>query len=253
MRKIISVTVVVLLVAAMLSSTALAQGTKDSNSGRGAGMGQKQDRSASDQGEAEIFHGSDHAPADRVSDKSPADGNVISDDAGDSNVEDASGDTMKDKEKNHGIMPLTGPDHGNAYGRQANVQKTLDAIGQLTDMDTTAQLNTLFAEYRNAKDEETARTALNDLLDSLSLACATAASNINGEEITAQEQITLMNMDMLREKVMGNAGNDNGTLLALMHAYENALRIMNHLEPVDYTDNDTEIGSDAEAAAIPSN
>ena len=251
MRKIISVTVVMLLVAAMLSSSALAQGKKDSNNGRGADMGQKLGQSASGHGEADISHGSDHAPADHVSDKSQADGNGISGDTGDSNVGEPVGDTMIEKENKHDSMPKEGPEHGNAYGRQANTQRTLDAIGQLTDIDTTTQLNTLFTEYRNAKDEVTARAALNALLDAITQACTKAASNINGEEITAQEQMTLTNMNHLREKVIANAGNDNGTLLALMHAYENALRIMNHLEPVDYEDSDTESGEDVETPVVP--
>ena len=242
MRKIFSVTVIVLLVAAMLSSGALAQGAKEPKGGMGAGRGQKQGQKDSVPGGAGAFYEPDrasHGNNHQKDQEEPAE-NPPADDG--SNAEETSGKPEKDKESKHDEKPQAGVSHGNAYGRVRNTQEVLDAIGQLAGEETAAQLNALLSAYRDAKDDETARAALAALLDALSQACASA---VPGEGTETPEPFTLMNMERLREKVLANAGHDNGTLLALMHAYENALLSMNHQETTDDAGDDAQTGGQA--------
>lgn len=277
MRKFIAVTIVFLMVAAMLSSGALAEKGKEHKSNMGAGKGQNQSQVTVGKDDKGNSYGQGH-PLN----KSKTDDNKF--DAGDDGneevdagknigdeVEDADdvdngkadeplGHGKKNKKENKPVeKPKGEPNHGNAYGRVRNTQKVLDSIGLLAGEETAAQLNTLMTAYREAKDAETAKAALTALLDALTLSCTVAATDENGATTDVQEQLTFMNIEKLREKVLANAGNDNGTLLALMHAYENAFRIMNHLEPIDdledgiETDDQTNTGTglDNSSVAVP--
>jgi hypothetical protein len=272
MRKFIAVTITLLMVAAMLSTGALAENGKEHKGGAGAGKGQNQSQAvAGDEGKGNS-HGLSHADGKPAAEdtKSAADDDAVStagedneiaagEDSGneegiageDSGIEDETPGQVKEnnKENNKGNKPdenkpdekkQEGPNHGNAYGRVRNTQEVLNDIGLLTGEETAAQLSTLMTAYREAKDTETAKTALAALLDALTQSCTVSAAGENGEATETQDQLALMEMAKLREKVLANAGNDNGTLLALMHAYENALRIMNHLEPIDDPEEETE-------------
>ncbi len=258
MRKFIAVTVALLMVAAILSSGALAENDKGHKGGMGAGKGQNQSQSATGNEDKGNSHGQGH-----TLDKSKVDDTVIDTDDNGGEEEDASeniGDVEEDagdndngdadepaghgkknnKENKPDEKPQAEPNHGNAYGRVRNTQEVLDSIGLLAGEETAVQLNTLMTAYRDAKDVVAAKAALTALLDTLTQACTVATTDENVEATDGQEQLTLMNMEKLREKVLANAGNDNGTLLALMHAYEDALRIMNHLEPIEDQDDGTE-------------
>jgi hypothetical protein len=262
MRKFISVTVALLMVAAMLSSGALAQSDKEHKGGVGAGNGQKQGQAAVNEDKGNS-HGPDHTPAGHILDKSTADDTVITGDDDNSNENEIAGDRSGDADETAGHVKKNnnenkpdeklkeGPNHGNAYGRVRNTQEVLDGIGLLAGEETATQLNTLLTAYREAKDTETARTALAALLDALTQACTVAATDENAPGTDAQDQLAIANLAKLREKVLANAGNDNGTLLALMHAYEDALRIMNHLEPIDDPDEGTETDGDTGSDLVP--
>jgi hypothetical protein len=271
MRKFICVTVVMMMLAAMLSSGALAENGKEHKGGIGAGKEQKQSQAAGNEDKGNS-HGPEHTPAVHNLDKSPADDKVITGDddngdenevAGDDNGDEneVAGDDDDDADETSGHVkknnnkpdekPQEGPNHGNAYGRVRNIQAVLDDIGQLAGEESAVQLNTLLSTYREAKDTETARTALTALLDALTQACTVAATDVNTEGTDAQDTLALANLAKLREKVLANAGNDNGTLLALMHAYEDALRIMNHLEPIDDLDEETETDGDTGSDVVP--
>lgn len=272
MRKFISVTVVMMMLAAILSSGALADSDKANKGGLGAGKEQKQSQAAGNEDKGNS-HRPEHTPAVHVLDKSVADDTVIAND-NDDEIEIASDDDNGDesevvgdedgkkdetaghvkknnKENGPDEKPQEGPNHGNAYGRVRNIQEVLDDIGQLAGEESAVQLNTLMTAYREAKDTETAKTTLNALLDVLMQAFNVAATGENVEGTDAQDQLAFANLAKLREKVLANAGNDNGTLLALMHAYEDALRIMNHLEPIDEPDEGTETDGDTGSDVVP--
>ncbi len=240
MRKFIAVMIALLMVATMLSSGALAENGKEHKGGKGAGKGHNQSHASvgkDDKGDSNRqgdtlnkFKADDEELA--VFDNGNEDEDA--DDADNGKAHEPSGHGKKNsKENKPDEKTKEGPRHGNGYGRVRNTQEVLDSIGLLAGEETAVQLNTLMMAYREAKDRESAKAALTALLDALTLSCTAAATNENGEVADGQEQLTLMNMEKLREKVLANAGNDNGTLLALMHAYEKALRIMNHLEPID--------------------
>ncbi len=244
MRKFFSVTVIVLLVASMLSSAALAQGAKEPKGSMGAGRGQKQSQNdsvpgvgASNKPDRDSYGNNHQKDQKSPAENPPADDAGLTGDEDGCNAEETPGGPKKDKESKHDEKPQAGVSNGNAYGRVRNTQNVLDAIGQLAGEETAAQLNTLFSAYRDAKDDEIARAALTALLDALTQACANEAS---GEGTETPEPFTNMNMESLREKVLANAGHDNGTLLALMHAYENALLSMNHQETTDDAVDDDE-------------
>lgn len=258
MRKLIAVTIALLMAAVMLSSGALAEKGKEHKGGAGLGQGQNQSQASESKEDKGNSNGLGH-----TQDKSKAEGTVITaDDNGDQDVdageqEDADEDDNTGKGWQNGLENKNenkikqeeklkeGPNHGNGYGRVRNTQEVLSDIGQLAGEGNAAQLNTLMAAYREAKDAETAKTTLAALLDALTQTCTAAAVNGNVDAVKIQEQLALM--EQLREKVMENAGNDNGTLLALMHAYENIFRVMNNLEPIvepeDGTQTDTETGT----------
>ncbi len=239
MRKFITVTVALLLAVAMLSSSAMAQGAKGSKGNMGTGKGQKQTDTV--QGRPDhASNGNNRQKQTEAPDiNPPADENSVTYDDS-SNEEKTPGGPWKDKESKHEEKLPDGMGHGNAYGRRRNTQDVLMAIGQLTGEETAVQLNTLLTAYRDATDAETARAALTALLDALSQAYVSPVPDDNGDETEAQEPLSLTDIEKLREKVLANAGYDNGTLLALMRAYENAFRYMNHLEPIDEEDEGTE-------------
>lgn len=274
MRKFIAVAIVLLMVAAMLSSGALAENGKEHKGGAGAGKGQNQSRAAQGKEDKDNSNGLGHNP-----DKSKAEGTgIAADDNGDEDQdavestggaqEDAGEDDIdndnggKGEPNGHAVKnnnedkpeekKQEGPNHGKGYGRVRNTQEVLDDIGEMAGEETAAQLNTLMTAYRDSKDPETAKAALTALLDALTQSCTAIAADANGEATDTQDQLALMEMAKLREKVLANAGNDNGTLLALMHAYENALRIMNHLEPMDGPEDgsDTDAGDDPNVVPV---
>lgn len=264
MRKFIAVTIAFMMVAVMLSSSALADKGNEQKGGAGAGKGQNQSQAAAGNDDKGNSHGQSHTP-----DKPKADGAGIK--TLDNDDEDASeiiGDTEENaddkdgkgepnghsklnKENKPDEKPKDGPNHGNAYGRVRNTLEVLNDIGLLAGEETAAQLNTLMTAYRDAKDTETAKTALTALLDALTQACTVASVNGDGETADAQNQLMLENLTKMRDKVMANAGNDNGTLLALIHSYEDALRILNHLEPIADQDDETETGAETNPVAVP--
>lgn len=265
MRKFIAVTIVLLMVAAMLSSVAFAENGKEHKGGLGAGKGQNQSQTATGNDNKGNSNGSDHANG-----KSNAEGTGIASEVNDDeetgeNTGDAQEDADDDdkngkgepagqvKKNNNENKPdekqQEGPNHGNAYGRVRNEQEVLDDIGLLAGEETAVQLNTLMTAYREAKDAETAKATLTALLDALTLACTTAAENGTGDAAEIQEQLALVTQ--FREKVMANAGNDNGTFLALMHAYENMFRVTNGLEPVEEPEDGAETDPETVPDAVP--
>ncbi len=255
MRKIFSVTVAAMLAATMLTSSALAQGAKGPKDNMGADRGQKNGQTDSVL-DAKTSYSPDHAAKENkhqrdqeVPAEDPvADGTGITGDTGNSDAQEIPDKPKKDKESKRDEKPVEDLRNGKAYGRVRNTQEVLEAIGQLTGDETAAQLNTLLTAYRAATDKETARAALTTLLDALSQACLGTVSNEIGTGTETQEPITYMNIERLREKVLENAGNDNGTLLALMHAYENALLSVNQGSTGD-TNTDVNTG----AGTIPDN
>ena len=90
--------------------------------------------------------------------------------------------------------------------------------------------------YSTATDEAAAKTALTALLDALAQVGAPVVSEEIGGEVQAQPLVS-RNIEVLREKVLLHADNNNGTLLALLHAYETALHQKDH--QVDAEDTDT--------------
>jgi hypothetical protein len=259
MRKFLSVTITLLMVAAMLSSGALAENGKDHKGGNGAGKGQSQSQATAGSeekgnphGQGQLFYKPEASDNGIDADDVGGDENDIADDAS-GNPDVAPGHIKHDGNENKPDKnPQDGPNHGNAYGRVRNTQEVLASIGLLAGEETAAQLNTLMTAYREAKDTETAKAALAALLDTLTQACTVAATDENGVPTGTQDQLALMDLAKLREKVLANAGNDNGTLLALMHAYEDALRIMNHLEPMyDDPEDTSETGTQTDPGTVP--
>lgn len=233
MRKILSMVTAMALVTVILSSGAMAQGSKNQKGATGAGRGQEQSSRQYAPGNNQTEHS---AQNDKTSDwkKSNQDtvvtGATGTLDAGTEPDENDAGATPNEKDK-----PTWDGERHEPKGRWMNIQTVTEAIGLLTDADTTAQLNALLTAYRNATDEASAKTTLTALLEALAKAGVSEVPLDSSGEVQVQP-FSSRNIEVLREKVLSRAGNSNGTLLALLHAYENALLQKDHQEDADDTD-----------------
>ncbi len=248
MRKILSMVTAMALVTVILSTSALAQGSKNQKGVTGNGRGQEQSNRQYAPGNNQTEQGNNQGlgfqedamqkpSAQNVKDwkKSSQDpvvtGATDALDAGTGADEVDAGAKPHEKAK-----PAWDRERHEPKGLWTNIQAVTETIGLLTDADTAAQLNVLLTAYSNATDEAAAKTALTALLDALAQAGAPVVPEEIGGEVQAQPLVS-RNIEVLREKVLLHAGNNNGTLLALLHAYETALHQKNH--QVDAEDTDT--------------
>ena len=260
MRKLLSIAAAMALITVMLSSGALAQGSKGQNGGTGAGRGQEQSNRQNAPGHNRDEQNQDQdreterndAKKPSAQDKKAQDRKNFHQGADGSGAEGAEDSDTNSGNEDNGTDPEeqdkpAGPGHKRHQpkGRWMNIQAATDAIGKLTDANTATQLNTLLTAYRNAADEMTAKTALTALLDALANAGIQVDSEDNGGDLHNQP-FARRNIEVLREKVLMHAGNSNGTLLALLRAYENAWRFKEHQEDAGDSDSgtDTDTGSE---------
>ena len=140
-----------------------------------------------------------------------------------------------------GISLKVKGEHTPAGGVLINMQAVTEAIGKLTDTETAAKLNELLAAYQTSAagdDGEAAKAALKALLDALQT--TGLQSSPDGTKPPHGN-----NIDVLREKILSGSNHGKGTLLALLHAYENAFRFRFE-QPQEDTDTDTETDTGAE-------